>query len=67
MEFSSRRIRVLVADDSPTALRSVCRYLEYAGEFEVVGTARDGEHVLQQAERFRPDLVLADLSMPQKN
>jgi DNA-binding NarL/FixJ family response regulator len=67
MEFSSRRIRVLVADDSPTALRSVCRYLEYAGEFDVVGTARDGEHVLQQAERFRPDLVLADLSMPQKN
>jgi DNA-binding NarL/FixJ family response regulator len=67
MELSSRRIRVLVADDSPTALRSVCRYLEYAGEFDVVGTARDGEHVLQQAERFRPDLVLADLSMPQKN
>jgi DNA-binding NarL/FixJ family response regulator len=67
MELSSRRIRVLVADDSPTALRSVCRYLEYAGEFEVVGTARDGDHVLQQAERFRPDLVLADLSMPQKN
>jgi DNA-binding NarL/FixJ family response regulator len=67
MESSSRRIRVLVADDSPTALRSVCRYLEYAGEFDVVGTARDGAHVLQQAERFRPDLVLADLSMPQKN
>jgi DNA-binding NarL/FixJ family response regulator len=67
MELCSRRIRVLVADDSPTALRSVCRYLEYAGEFEVVGTARDGDHVLQQAERFRPDLVLADLSMPQKN
>jgi DNA-binding NarL/FixJ family response regulator len=67
MESISRRIRVLVADDSPTALRSICRYLEYAGEFEIVGTARDGQHVLQQAERFRPDLVLADLSMPQLN
>jgi DNA-binding NarL/FixJ family response regulator len=67
MEPTSRRIRVLVADDSPTALRSICRYLEYAGEFEIVGTARDGQHVLQQAERFRPDLVLADLSMPQLN
>jgi DNA-binding NarL/FixJ family response regulator len=67
MESTSRRIRVLVADDSPTALRSICRYLEYAGEFEIVGTARDGQHVLQQAERFRPDLVLADLSMPQLN
>jgi DNA-binding NarL/FixJ family response regulator len=67
MESTNRRIRVLVADDSPTALRSMCRYLEYSGEFEIVGTARDGQHVLQQAERFRPDLVLADLSMPQLN
>jgi len=67
MESNVRRIRVLVADDSPTALRSVCKYLEYAGEFEIVGTARDGEHVLDQAERFRPDLVLTDLSMPKMN
>jgi DNA-binding NarL/FixJ family response regulator len=64
MEASNRRIRVLVADDSPTALRSVCRYLEYAGQFEIIGTARDGQHVLDQAKRFRPDLVLTDLSMP---
>lgn len=67
MDHGNRRIRVLVADDSPTALRSVCKYLEYSGEFEIVGTARDGQHVLHQAERFRPDLVLTDLSMPQLN
>jgi DNA-binding NarL/FixJ family response regulator len=67
MESSNRRIRVLVADDSPVALRSVCRYLEYAGTFEIVGVARDGQHALSQAARFRPDLVLADLSMPQLN
>ena len=67
MQSSIHRIRVLVADDSPTALRSVCRYLEYAGEFEIVGTAYDGQHAVHQAERFRPDLVLADLSMPQMN
>jgi DNA-binding NarL/FixJ family response regulator len=67
MKSSNRRIRVLVADDSPTALRSVCRYLEFEGEFEIVGTARDGQHALHQAERFRPDLVLTDLSMPRKN
>jgi DNA-binding NarL/FixJ family response regulator len=67
MQPSNRRIRVLVADDSPTALRSVCRYLEYSSEFEIVGTARDGQHVLDQASRFRPDLVLTDLSMPQMN
>jgi DNA-binding NarL/FixJ family response regulator len=67
MQSGNRRIRVLVADDSPTALRSVCKFLKFQGEFEIAGTARDGHHVLHQAERFRPDLVLIDLSMPQKN
>jgi DNA-binding NarL/FixJ family response regulator len=67
MGTNNRRIRVLVADDSRTALNSVCRYLEFEGRFEIVGTAYDGARLLQQVERFRPDLVLADLSMPQKN
>ena len=67
MTSTNRRIRVLVADDSPNALRSVCRFLEFLDEFEIVGTARDGHHALFQAERFRPDLVLADLSMPRMN
>jgi DNA-binding NarL/FixJ family response regulator len=65
MERSNRKIRVVVGDDSRTALRSVCAYLEFERQFEIVGTANDGLTVLQQAERFRPDLVLTDLSMPQ--
>ncbi|HKV64025.1 MAG TPA: response regulator transcription factor [Candidatus Acidoferrum sp.] len=67
MTVRNRRIRVLVADDSPTALRSVCKFLQFQGEFELAGTAYDGQHLLHQAERIRPDLVLVDLSMPQKN
>jgi DNA-binding NarL/FixJ family response regulator len=60
-------IRVLVADDSPTALRSVCDYLEFAGGFEIVGTASDGMNAVQLAALKRPDLVLLDLSMPRVN
>jgi two-component system nitrate/nitrite response regulator NarL len=65
MESSKRKIRVVVADDSRTAMRSVCEYLEFEGQFEVVGTAVDGLRVLDQVERQRPDLLLIDLSMPQ--
>jgi DNA-binding NarL/FixJ family response regulator len=65
MDASNRRIRVLVADDSPTALLAVCRYLEFEGEFEIVGTATDGLDLLDKSRGFRPDLVLTDLSMPQ--
>ena len=64
MDPSNRRIRVLVADDSPTALLSVCRYLEFEGEFEVVGTATDGLDLLRETKSLHPDLVLTDLGMP---
>ncbi len=64
MEPSNRPIRVLVADDSPTALRSLCKYLEFQGTFEIIGKAYDGQHLLDQTQRLRHDLVLPDLSMP---
>jgi len=62
-----RRIRVLVADDSPMALSAVCEYLEFEGYFDIVGTASDGLNVVQQAELHQPDLVVLDLSMPRMN
>lgn len=61
------KIRVVVADDSPTALQSVCDYLEFAGGFEIVGTASDGMNAVQLASLRKPDLVLLDLSMPRVN
>lgn len=64
MDSSNHRIRVLVADDSQTALLSVCKYLEFEGEFEVVGTAGDGVALMDKTKDVRPDLVLSDLSMP---
>jgi DNA-binding NarL/FixJ family response regulator len=65
--MSSPPIRVLVADDSPTALRSICDYLEFAGGFEIVGTASDGMNAVQLTAVKKPDLVLLDLSMPRVN
>ena len=67
MMCPAKCIRVLVADDSPTALRSVCDYLEFAGGFEIVGTASDGLNAIQLASVHKPDLVLLDLSMPRVN
>ena len=67
MKPGDRTIRVLVADDSPTALACICRYLEFEGQFEIVGTASDGLRLVQKAGRVRPDLVLTDISMPLLN
>ena len=64
MKPNNRRIRVVLADDSPTALASICQYLEFEGIFEIVGTAMDGQQLVAEAQRLVPDLVLTDLSMP---
>ena len=67
MKPSSRPIRVLVADDSATALACICKYLEFEGLFEIVATASDGLQLVQKTVRLRPELVLTDLSMPRLN
>lgn len=64
---SDRTIRVLVADDSATALACICKYLEFEQMFEIVATASDGLQLVQKTGRLRPELVLADLSMPRLN
>ena len=53
---------VLVADDHPELLRTVCALL--APRFDVVATARDGIEAIDLARRLAPDLILLDLVMP---
>ena len=59
-------ISVLIADDNPTFLRIVTRFLEEQSRktVSVVATARGGEEALAQAEALRPQVVLIDLNMP---
>ena len=58
------RFRVLLVDDHPLVRDSLCRVLENAGEFEVVGQASGGEEAVSLAESLRPDAVIMDLIMP---
>ena len=60
--MGEQRPRILLADDHPMMLAGLREILEPV--FDVVGTATDGRALLEQAEVRRPDLVIADISMP---
>jgi DNA-binding NarL/FixJ family response regulator len=56
------RPRVFVADDHAMVLDGFTQLI--GQEFEVVGTARDGEELLQKAPEAAPDVVVLDIGMP---
>lgn len=60
-----RRKTVLVADDCAQS-RNLARELLDAAGFDVVG-ARDGAEALREARERRPDLLVVDLLMPERN
>ncbi len=55
-------IRILLADDHPAALEVFARML--SAEFEVVGTAEDGEAAVRSALSLLPHVVVLDVEMP---
>jgi DNA-binding NarL/FixJ family response regulator len=54
--------RVLIADDHQIVAQGVSRLIER--DVEVVATAKDGSELVIQARLHRPDIVIADLTMP---
>ncbi len=56
------RRKLLVVDDNPVVVKSLCLKLEAAG-YEVI-TAMDGAEAVAQVRRENPELILLDLSFP---
>jgi len=57
-------IRLLIADDHAVVRAGLSQLIEALADVELVGTASDGEEVLQLCGTLAPDVVLMDLEMP---
>src|SRR5437016_5816393 len=57
-------IRIVLADDHPIILGGLHQLLSMESDLAVVARCRNGEEALAAIRRERPDLVIADLSMP---
>ena len=59
------RTRILLADDHLAVREGVATLLE--PDFEVVGMVANGQDMLSEAGRLKPDIVILDISMPLLN
>lgn len=67
--------KILIVDDSPVDRQFAARilqkhsgWIEHGGDTELsIENAADGREALELAERSRPDLILTDLIMPNRN
>ncbi len=60
-----KKPRVLLADDHKIVIEGLKNLLR--DEFEIVGSVEDGRALVEQASTLYPDVIVADISMPQLN
>ena len=64
LQCAAKYLRILVVDDSPAFVRTLCAFFENDPKVEIVGTASSGHQALVTVGELQPDLVLMDLQMP---
>ena len=60
-------IKVLIADDQELIRESLKIVLGANEDMEVTGIAENGEEVLSQIKKEKPDVILMDIRMPEVN
>ena len=59
--------RILIADDSELIRRQVRRMVDSDPQIEVCAEAENGAEAVSKTRKYRPDLVLIDVFMPEVN
>src|SRR5450759_12486 len=65
--LSIKKIKVLIADDHFMVMQGCMGLLNAQPDIEVIGEAADGNEMVELTETLHPDVVLADISMPNLN
>jgi PAS domain S-box-containing protein len=64
---STRKIKVLLADDDAAARQRSAILLENQPDIEVIGSATNGQETIELAAKMSPDIILMDIDMPKLN
>ncbi|MGD0856026.1 MAG: response regulator transcription factor [Dehalococcoidia bacterium] len=61
------KITILLAEDHKVVREGTRRLLESQSDFEVVGEASDGIEAIELAKKWKPQIIIMDVSMPRLN
>ena len=67
MREFKRKSRVLLIDDNADHLRGVKELITLESSFDVIGTTTSANIGINLIKKYRPDLVLMDINMPEKD
>ncbi len=58
---------IVIADDHELVRESIVSLLREVPSFNIVGQCSNGRHAVKMVDRFRPDVAIVDISMPELN
>lgn len=62
-----KRIRVLICDDNYEHVQGISELIKIEGDFEVIGATTSATTAIVLAKKYRPDVILMDMNMPEKD
>ena len=65
--MEQNRIAIVIADDHAVLRESLTALLQSQPDFQVVGTAANGDEALQLVQQHKPQVLVLDLFMPESD
>ncbi|MCD6066133.1 MAG: degU [Bacteroidetes bacterium] len=62
-----QQIKIIIADDHRVFIDGMKALLKEAGDMEIVADAENGNDLIEMVKLHRPDIVLTDIQMPDKD
>src|SRR5438105_8508295 len=63
-DFEAQKTRIVIADDHAILRESLALLLATQNDFEVEGSAANGQEALEMVQQYHPNVLVLDLFMP---